>query len=684
MSDAERVSVVPGPGDMPRVVPEFQPAAWVTVALASVDLVEGLRQFGDLLSDRRRWAIAAPQRESREAIAQIADAIRSLVPLHRLTAALIAPWLLETSATWSEVAPQVGPGQALLEAVIARLETIIAGRYAAPTPGDYHPWLGLAEWIWSQQTAWAVAAMQQELGREAVLTLSPEEYQARVGDFMGNRREPTLVRDRASFILLSFAQEFSKVIVHALDLPLLPTSQLRQLLALEPLRPGGDLLRRNAALPLTILQRAPLVQDDHLTVFGDDLSYAVRQALSLRAFQALPGTPWPTASLSIGTVTGAAQLRPPIPESLGDLSADQFDLWVEAMWRQRDELSDLDADMLDWLCAVYILQTRAGSTRAYADLHDFLKLRGHLQRHRGQGVRTGYETEARQQALRSLGHLQNLTITVTVGGEATGTPTDEPLGLASQAITISDRVGPIGPQGQIELSRFEFRPGAVFTAFLLGPGGQTALLSAMALRYDPYRQDWEKRLARLFSWSWRRAALDGNGQLHYPVSRLLDAAGKEVYARKPSRTRERLEIALDTLQQDGVISSWHYLDWDETAANRHGWAVLWLACAVRIVPPELVLRPHTPAATASLIDGIPLGDDDIGALIKAERTLRGNISQSRAAKELACSPGYINKLEGDKPNKPRPSEAFRQRVYAWAVTVRGARQGRSTPPRHPD
>ncbi len=52
MSDAERASVASGPGAMPRVVPEFQPAAWVTVALASVDLVEGLRQFGDLLSDR--------------------------------------------------------------------------------------------------------------------------------------------------------------------------------------------------------------------------------------------------------------------------------------------------------------------------------------------------------------------------------------------------------------------------------------------------------------------------------------------------------------------------------------------------------------------------------------------------------------------------------------------------------
>lgn len=667
------------PNGTQRSVPEFQPAAWVTLALAQIDLGEGLHQFGAILGDRRLWSVATPQRASREAIAQIAEMIRTRLPLYRLTAALIAPWLVATITAWPDAQALTAPGVPALGDVIARLEALIAGRYATPAPGDYHPWLGLAEWIWSQQTAWAVAEMQQELGREAVLTLSPEDFQARVVDFMGSQRETVLLRDRANFLLLSFAQEFSKVIAHALDLPLLTTAQLRQLLALEPLR-GDDLLRRNAALPLTLLQRAPLVHDDHLTVFGDDLSYAVRQALSLRNFQPLPGTPWPTASLTIGSVTGAAQLRPPVPESLGALSTDQFDLWVEAMWKQRDELSDLDADMLDWLCAVYILQTRAGSTRAYADVNDFLKLRGHLQRHRGQGVRTGFETEARQQALRSLGHLQNLTITVTADGTLTNDPDGQPLGLESQAITISDRVGPIGPHGQVELSRFEFRPGAVFTAFLLGPGGQTALLSAMALRYDPYRQDWEKRLARLFSWSWRRAAIDGNGRLRYTVQRLLDAAGKEMYARKPSRTRERLETALDTLQQDRVISGWQYEGWNEATASRHGWAAVWLACAVLIIPPELMLHPPTPEVTASLIDEIPLADDDIGAVIRAERALRGNISQSKAAKELACSPGYINKLEGSKPDKPRPSEAFRQRVYAWAVTVRNARQGRTPAP----
>ena len=662
-----------------RSVPEFQPATWMTVALAQVDLREGLQQFSAIVGDRRLWSVATPQRASREAIAQIAETIRTHLPLHRLTAALIAPWLVATISTWPDAQVLTIPGVPALGEVIDRLETLIAGRYATPASGDYHPWLGLAEWIWSQQTAWAVAEMQQELGREAVLTLSPDDFQARVVHFMESQRETVLLRDRANFLLLSFAQEFSKVIVHALDLPLLTTAQLRQLLALEPIR-GDDLLRRNAALPLTLLQRAPLVQDDHLTVFGDDLSYAVRQALSLRNFQPLPGTPWPTASLTIGSVTGAAQLRPPVPESLGALSTDQFDLWVEAMWRQRDELSDLDADMLDWLCAVYILQTRAGSTRAYADVNDFLKLRGHLQRHRGQGVRAGFETEARQQALRSLGHLQNLTITVTADGTLTNDPDGQPLGLESQAITISDRVGPIGPHGQVELSRFEFRPGAVFTAFLLGPGGQTALLSAMALRYDPYRQDWEKRLARLFSWSWRRAAIDGNGRLRYTVQRLFDAAGKEMYARKPSRTRERMETALDTLQQDRVIGGWQYEGWDEVTASRHGWAAVWLACAVLIIPPELMLHPPTPEVTASLIDEIPLADDDIGAVIKAERALRGNISQSKAAKELACSPGYINKLEGSKPDKPRPSEAFRRRVYAWAVTVRNARQGRAPAP----
>jgi hypothetical protein len=40
----------------------------------------------------------------------------------------------------------------------------------------------------------------------------------------------------------------------------------------------------------------------------------------------------------------------------------------------------------------------------------------------------------------------------------------------------------------MDVERFIFRPGKVFAHFLFGPGRQTALLSAKALHYDPYRQ----------------------------------------------------------------------------------------------------------------------------------------------------------------------------------------------------
>ncbi|MBX9976255.1 helix-turn-helix domain-containing protein [Cytobacillus firmus] len=42
------------------------------------------------------------------------------------------------------------------------------------------------------------------------------------------------------------------------------------------------------------------------------------------------------------------------------------------------------------------------------------------------------------------------------------------------------------------------------------------------------------------------------------VSTPLEAIGAEINERTPSRTRDRLEKALDSLHEEGLIGSWHY------------------------------------------------------------------------------------------------------------------------------
>ena len=61
-------------------------------------------------------------------------------------------------------------------------------------------------------------------------------------------------------------------------------------------------------------------------------------------------------------------------------------------------------------------------------------------------------------------------------------------------------------------------------------------------------------------------------------------------AATPNWTRERLEKALDTLQEGGVIAHWQYDRWDETAVERRGWVGLWGESDLLIAPPDVVVE----------------------------------------------------------------------------------------------
>ena len=117
--------------------------------------------------------------------------------------------------------------------------------------------------------------------------------------------------------------------------------------------------------------------------------------------------------------------------------------------------------------------------------------------------------------LRALTHIQNLWLSMTEVEVYTGASPrarrrrPETQALQSRVFVITDLLGQLRLDGWLDVEKFIFRPGKVFAHFLHGPGRQTALLSARALAYDPYRQVWEKRLLRYLSWQWRNAPMGG-------------------------------------------------------------------------------------------------------------------------------------------------------------------------------
>lgn len=658
----------------------FNPAKWASQAARRVDIAASTDALIGLLASPEHWESIDGDEDARRARQRdLVATLRGATPLYELTATLLAPWLIEVCNSPQEHGASPGPDAARIADNLVMLMTHL---FDTPEGLDYDPWAGLIDWVWSHQYALAIADLSRELGGSGVREISDPEYRRRLMDHLSGGDAEAL-RERSGHLLLTYAQELAKSVAGTLQLDALTAERRDLLLGRAPLGDPAALLpaTRPTQLPSDVL--APLA-DGHLTVMSSAHYHALREALYKGTFDRVEGNPWPTARLARDGLLGQAQLRPPGSDGPATLGEEQVEAWAQLMWRQRGELSDLDADALDALSALWLSQARTVGDRAVADVDGILTMRGIKPRSRGNGRRSGFEPEQRAEIARALSHIQNIWIDIAQA-EAPDEGEDEPgkpaegrgkkrLTLQSRAFVITDRLGLTDESGaMIDMSHFVFQPGEVFARFLLGPGNQTALLSAKALKYDPYRQTFEKRLARFLSWQWRVNALGGQSR-PYRVAELLEAVGQEIAARHPNWTRERLERALDTLQDDGVIAHWQYDRWDEAAVERRGWTAHWRESTLLIDPPAAVVDHYRQARlplagpAPEPVDELPESLDEIGRLIKERRTRRG-LNQAQAASALGVTQGYISKLERGKLPDVTPSAAFRRRLLDWLASA---------------
>ena len=673
-------------------IPPFNPAQWVADATRQVDVTGGIDPLVAVLADPANWP-GRTDRDQRlqERLRHLAALLRPLTPLYELTAALIAPYLL------SDGAPRTGDDEdegetAVTAAVRLNLVTVMALLYDTPASDAHDPWTELAEWLWSHQSAWAGAAIQEQFGHETVRRMSPGEHRRALAEYLADTDRAEL-RARSAQWLIAFAQELARAVIDTLDLPGASRARRELLLALRPVDDPAALLP--AALPAggrRVMLPRPL--DEHYEVFSSGHYQALREALYDNRFGDADGSPWPTARLTRGGVSAQAQLRPPGVDGLTTIAPDQLETWKAEMWKQREQLSDADADALDALSAIWLYQARSEYDRAVAHVDGLLEMRGIKQRKRGEHHRVGYTQDQRQDMMQALVHIQNLYITIALDGDAgdAGRSDGTTRVIQSRGFSITDRVGEIDMTGtMVDIEAFVFRPGEVFARFLTGPGSQTALLSAMALRYDPYRQKWEKRLARYLSWQWRVKARANQLARPYRVATLLDAAGQELNRQKPVLTRERLEKALETLQADHVISGWRYDRWDESLAQGRGWWSAWLEATVLIAPPTTVAdhylphRRHDPPTLPSCVVAAPPSLPGAGASpspsaastpalpplheqIKAKRQAL-KLSQDALARLVGISQGHLSKIERGLIDPATFTADLRAAIDAWLTTV---------------
>lgn len=411
-----------------------------------------------------------------------------------------------------------------------------------------------------------------------------------------------------------------------------------------------------------------LIDQGNLLVMSNAPYQSVREALSKNQFMRYDYTPWPTVQLSKGTLEGTVQIMP-YRLNLGETLIDQT--VIQKAWCQAKELSELDVDIFDALCCYFLSKAKHHHDSVEIHLDDLLSIRGLKQKLGGNGRRGGYEIDQREQVLKALARIQSLWIDLEkVVIYKKGKPIQ--MKLKGRAFIFNNQHNEDYFVDEQSLEKkFVFTVGEVFAQFLYGSGRQVALLPIQALQYNPYRQKWEKTLIRYLSWRWRTQARRGDYLQPHKISTLLEVTGQEMNERTPSRTRDRLEQAFDTLLQDGVIAAWHYEKWDESIVSTNGWARIWENSTVLIEPPELIKEHYRPIernrkVQHKSLDKPKLVDKqtDIGNIGEQIRTIRKNFGFTllQVAEELDISVSYLSNIEREIKV---PSNKIQKRVTNW-------------------
>lgn len=408
-----------------------------------------------------------------------------------------------------------------------------------------------------------------------------------------------------------------------------------------------------------------LLKKDFLPVSSSASYQAMREAVALKKFNKDMESPYPTAYVEKASIKGKIQLTPLQTEAVYGEKLKELEA---SMWRKREQLSDLHVDVIDAMCATWIVQATSDESRAVITADDVLKLRGLKPHLGGSGRRGGYTKEQRDEISEAIQDLENIWFEITEKVKRGKTSKTD--FIQSRAIAVTDRGGQMRLDGTLDVMWFVFRPGSIFARYLLTEGRQSALLAAQALRYNVRTEAVEKRLVRYLSWQWRIRSKSATYLQPYEANTLIKEAGIKVPNRNANRAVERLEKALDRMQTDGLISSWQYLDWDWSNTNKHGWIKEWLASRIAIEPPDFIRDSYeTITATAEkqnlqpkldFTNSPPRNEAEISIQTKAKRKSL-KLTQMQLAELLELSQPTLSRIEAGR----KVSHEEKQKIIQW-------------------
>ena len=531
--------------------------------------------------------------------------------------------------------------------------------------GDNRIWEDFCSWFRSHLTDWILEDMEKKIGVYEMHKFNKSELNEAFYKYItGNFSKDATFMERFTKIINEYTEVLIEKIIKLMDRDTFSIEKIKELFGLE----GGDF---SMAPPKYVGEKDityTLIDQGNLLVMSNAPYQSVREVLSKRKFESCNHTPWPTAKIKKGTIEGMVQIIPYSPNQM-NLAVDKEA--VKEVWKQSEELSELDVDIFDALSAIFLAKARHRTDYVIIHLDDLLVMRGLKPKLGGSGRRGGYEINQRRQVLKALSKIQSIWIdlekaTVYKKGRAVQ------LKLQGRSFIfkdLNDNECFIG--AQLYEKQFKFTVDSVFSQYLHGSGRQVALLPIQALQYNPYQQSWEKKIIRYLSWRWRTQARKSDYLQPHKISTLLNMIGIDMNERTPSRTRDRLEQAFETLLEDGVIASWHYEKWDESIASNHGWTCIWRNSTMIIEPTQLIKRHYRPLERNQNVERpfstrqvSPSEQSELGNIGVRIRAVRKNFKFTllQVSEELDISISYLSNIErGIKT----PSSKILLRLMNW-------------------
>lgn len=409
-----------------------------------------------------------------------------------------------------------------------------------------------------------------------------------------------------------------------------------------------------------------LLKKDFLPVSSSASYQAMREVVALKKFSKDVESPFPTAYVEKSSIKGKIQLTPLQSETVYGEKLKELEM---SMWQKREQLSDLHVDVIDAMCATWIVQASSEESRAVITADDVLKLRGLKTHLSGTGRRGGYTMEQREEIVSAVQDLENIWFEITEKVKR-GKKSKSDF-IQSRAVVVTDRGGQMRLDGSLDVMWFVFRPGSIFARYLLTEGRQSALLAAQALRYNVRTEAVEKRLVRYLSWQWRIRSKSATYLQPYEAQTLIKEAGIKVPERNANRACERLEKALERLQADNLILGWQYIDWDWENAKKHGWIKNWLTTKIAIEPPDLIRDSYQSigqtieAPLISLMEKTPIPKNEAEIAIQTKNKRKAlKLSQMQLAELLRLSQPTLSRIESGR----KVSEEEKEKIIQWLAT----------------